>query len=760
MRYSPLISVPFFLFFASNADALTLKSQGSKLRFVRISGKTTDKGCGLLLEAQKARFEQKSPLAIEVVNTSGAARWLYGAYSQVTARDGGANCRGELLSPNGTRFRFFDLFSRDADGFRLQRRVEIVSPGAGDAGFSSRFGLAWSTPETARNCDVLMPGAWYRDNKSVPPKAFAANLDHQVLMRREDRLGLPLASARDRQSGASLVLERVGGNPTTFAAESGPTRLIDERLQVGAIGFLNAGHLEAAFSFPGTEDERQVLGPGTPTGTRFEPRSHPIRTGVRHTYSLHFGVLQTGSFARLVEQSMKASLARTPPPLLRADLDRVYRVSMDLLSTVTQPYNGTVSVPFQVGVPGGEIKDTSMQMGFVGMAIPCAALLLKDGLESNSQSEIERAVAVLDFWAQQSPQPPGSPASGVPRNWADFPVPGKVTWRGFPTHLRVASDGMRGALRAWQVARQHGLDKPQWLAHTRSWGDFLVAKQNADGSWFGSWNFDGTPHDLFTNASAHPLAFLIGLARATGDHKYLQAARRAGEFCWRTVHQNYSYVGGTPDNPNVTDKEAGFIAVDGFLALFDATGDRRWLEAAQQAAIFCETWVYWRDLWLPPGDPKQVFSRSRSTVGLSLISTGHAGADNFMAAAPFLWYRIYLASGDAHFLQTARLLLHDTKQAMDWNGTLGYKYAGLMPEAMSLSTNRGRGVAGWLPWLSFAVLDPLARLQETFGSMDIDRIEAMPLARRRALSARFGATRGFQSSVYAAPSSRPQVLAP
>ncbi|MDQ3812381.1 MAG: hypothetical protein M3347_00350 [Armatimonadota bacterium] len=711
-----------------------MKSEDSTLRLVRMA----EGRFGLQVDAHAVRFEQKTPLALEVVDAGGVAHWIYGGYTRVTSKDGAFNGEGELLSPKGTRFRFFDRFTRDGDGFQLQRRVEITSPASNDAGFATRFGLAWTTPITTRDCDVLMPGAWYRDNQTVPPAAFAANIDHQVLLYREDRLGLPLVAARDRKSGISLVLERVGGDPTTFAGENGKARLIDERLQVGALGLLNASHLEAVFSFPGTEDDRPTFGPDSPGGPRFMPRSHPVKIGVAHAYTLHFGASKTEGFAALVESVTKAAITRAQPALVPADLQRVYRASMDLLDTVIQSHNGTVSVPFQVVVPHGEIKDTSMQMGFVGMALPCAALLLKDGLETKNQSAVERAVKVVDFWVQQSPEP-----SGVPKNWADFPAPGKVTWRGFPTHLRVASDGMRGVLRAWNVARRHGMDKPQWLQYARRFGDFLVKKQNADGSWFGSWSFDGTPRDRFTNASLHPLAFLVDLSRATSDPQYQQAALRAGEFCWRTVHQAYSYVGGTPDNPNVTDKEAGVIAVDGFLALFDATDDRKWLDAARQAAIFCETWIYWRDLPLPPHDPKQVFPRARNTVGLSLISTGHAGADNFMAIAPFLWYRIYLMTGDQHFLQSARLLLNNTKQVMDWDGKLGYQYAGLMPEAMSLSTNRGHGVAGWLPWLTFVVLEPLVRLNETFGSMDIDHIERLPQGERLRRNALFSRERGF-----------------
>ena len=714
-------------------EAIALKNQNSTLDLTR--GAT---GFTLKLNAPAASFVQSTPLAIEVVDKSGAANWLYGAYNNARAQNGALNCSGELRSAHGTRFVFSDVYTREGAGFSLRRRVEIATPDAQDAGFSSRFGLAWTTPTTARDVDVLMPGAWYRQNQTVPPGWFASDLNYQELLHRGDRLGLPLAMARAMKSGATLELERVGGVPTTIAGDGGSERIINARLQFGSLGFLNAGHLQAVFQFPGSGVERAKLGADTPPPRRFAARAHPVAIGVAHNYTLHFEARPTANFAAAVEQTTKAAIARARPPLLRADLKQVYRAEMDLFNAVIQPYNGTVSVPFQVVFPSGEIKDTSMQMGFVGMALPSAALLLRDGLQRKDHSEIERAMQVVDFWVQQSPN-----ASGVPKNWADFPAPDKVTFRNYPTHLRVVSDGMQGALHAWEIARKNGLDKPQWLQFARSFGDFLVAHQNADGSWFGSWNFDGTPKQQFTNATTHPIAFLVDLSKATGDMKYQNAALRAGEFCLQTVNDAYSYVGGTPDNPNVTDKEAGVMAVRAFLALYDANGDRKYLQAAKQAAIFCETWIYWRHLPIPPGTEKQVFLSGRNTTGISLISTGHSGADNFMAIAPFWWYRIYLASGDAHFREVARLLLHDTKQIIDWDGKLGYKYRGLMPEAMGLSTNRGQGVAGWLPWLGFVVTEPLVQLQDTFGSMDIDEIERLPLAKRRALSTNFGKTRGF-----------------
>ena len=68
-----------------------------------------------------------------------------------------------------------------------------------------------------------------------------------------------------------------------------------------------------------------------------------------------------------------------------------------------------------------------------------------------------------------------------------------------------------------------------------------------------------------------------------------------------------------------------------------------------------------------------------------------------------------------------RLLLCDTKQMLDWDGTLGYASPGLQNEALSLPPLRGHGVAHWLPWLGVAQLEPLLRLRDVFGSFDIER---------------------------------------
>ena len=61
-----------------------------------------------------------------------------------------------------------------------------------------------------------------------------------------------------------------------------------------------------------------------------------------------------------------------------------------------------------------------------------------------------------------------------------------------------------------------------------------------------------------------PIRFLIQMYLVTGDASYRQAAVRAGEWAYENQHLKMEYRGGTCDNLDVTDKEAGIYALFGF----------------------------------------------------------------------------------------------------------------------------------------------------------------------------------------------------
>ena len=55
-------------------------------------------------------------------------------------------------------------------------------------------------------------------------------------------------------------------------------------------------------------------------------------------------------------------------------------------------------------------------------------------------------------------------------------------------------------------------------------------------------------------------------------------------------------------------------------------------------------------------------------------------------------------------------------------------------EAFLVSMPRRRGVMECLSWNFAAHLDPLVRLKDRFGSFDLDTVERLPLAKKRALN--------------------------
>jgi len=439
--------------------------------------------------ASSGVWAQDAPLAVEVVDATGAAGWLTGAYRGVTPSGGELVCTGTLQTPAGTQFRFTDVYAPlpGIAAFTLTRHVQIATPSPEDRGFSSRFSLSPRTVTAMTDCDFFAPGVWYKDNAHVPPRALASHLADRFFFFREDRLPLPLVMQRDRRTGATLTLAHLDGDPATFAGEDGLERIIDARLQFGAVGIQNTDGPAPTFLFPGTEGERTYTYGGSLEGDRWARRSHPVQAGLAHHYRLLIQVSRAPDFPAAVRRAWRTAYALQNPPVVRADLAKVYQDGVGLLNAYTHPYNGVISVPFAASVPDGKVVDTSSQMGFVGQALP-AALLLQGSLEAGDAGGAARASAVVDFWAQHSPTP-----SGLPRTWYDIHPDGTWTWRDYHTFLRVASDGMDGVLQAWNVARRHGQDRPGWLAFCRRYGDWLARAQNADGSWFREYGFDGRP---------------------------------------------------------------------------------------------------------------------------------------------------------------------------------------------------------------------------------------------------------------------------
>ena len=678
------------------------------------------------------QFSQPCPLEIQVIEDTAVISWCRGAYSRVDLSKGRLNCSGTVRSRKGVTFAFSDIFTvHDESGcFGLTRKVTVQTAQKTSQGFASRFGLSVTNASTMNDHDFFAPGLWYQDNGDVRQRAIASDYRDEYFFFRETRLAAPFTMMRDKSSGATLSIAHDQPNPQTYAGESRLERAIDQRIQFGALGVQKSPRPLLGFLFPGSEGEKNYVVRRRQSGRPWALRHHPLEAGFTHDYRLLIRLDRFPDFDQALKSTWRFFYQHYHPPIIKADLSKVYQDGIDILAHYCRNYNGTWGIPFAVYLDG-RIRDVDFYMAFVGGQLLGAYHLVRHGLAENLPEMIKQGEAVVDFWVDSAYDGAESQDS-LPHSWYQ-PVKharfrggmweNEKFWRPGPAYLRVLSEGHLAALRAWQVLHSHKRERKAWLAWVKRFGDWLCTHQNADGSYYRSYDVSGTPVTETKSNTTHPIPFLVELHKATQHQPYLNAALAAGDYAWQHIHVQAAYIGGTPDNPDVIDKEAALLALDAFMSLYDSTRDAKWLDAAVKAATFAETWNYIWDIPMIPGDQgAQVFDRIH-TAGLSLVATGHSYADYYNAFYPYQYYRLYLLTGDKHFYGVANLILHNTKQLLDTNGSKGYGHPGLQTEGISLAGRRGRGANVWLSWVTLAHIDPLAKLQDSFGTMDIDSIE-------------------------------------
>ena len=380
-------------------------------------------------------------------------------------------------------------------------------------------------------------------------------------------------------------------------------------------------------------------------------------------------------------------------------------------------YYGSWGVPFKCLLPSGEIGIVDYQMGFIGQQPNIGYQLLRYGYVENRPETAQKGKYVLDWWVNNS-----LTEWGAPKTWYD-PFPAR--WLDQPIWLRMMADGLEGILDGYVFLKKQGEEHDDWLSYCKTVGNWLVRTADEEGCWHRAYNFDGTVRLESKANTSNVLRFLVQLYLVTKDERYKTAALKAGDWCYEHIYKNLEYLGGTCDNADVLDKESGIYAFFGFLALYDLTGEEKWLEATRGAADYTETWTY---SWVFPVKPIEKIHAFHhvNMSGQSLIATGHSGADVYMAACSYIYYRLYLITGDAHYRDFAIFISKNPKQGTDLDGSFGYGRRGLCEESANVYSFDSRGVYAWLPWVTYVQVDPVFRMKETFGTYEIEDAEKLP----------------------------------
>jgi len=681
----------------------------------------------------------KTPLMLRVRGADSGILASYkeeafsGSYTTITQKQYGYSCVGTVKTTNNSEFKFVDNYYITTDqGITMDRTVTVLSADSKDVGFASLFSIINAKNKNSYDeFEYFIPAILYKNESNMPASALCSSLDTSRIYVKETRGGVPMAMARDIDEGYFMSLSHVEPKITSNGlVGGGASGNYDNRIQYGSFGY-NMGKVSVDFCYPCHE------GPVTyDAGATWARRYHPVTAENSHTYKLSILAKYTDTFNDALVESFEIGYKNLKSQIQDYDNRTAYEQAIVAFNSEYREF-GTGEVkcaglPWELKLDKNAIsREYSFQFGFVGMQSSVGANLYHEGLLSGNAGLKKKGETIVNFWASNSIND-----DYFPNVWWDANNNNGAGGqrRSYECFLRCMVDGMEGILDAYNFSVDFGQPRTDWLNVVTNFANHLVAKQNEDGSFYRAYNKDGSVNTTSTDNRTQgtsklntPIAikFLAKMYEITRNESYKNAVIAAADYTYTELYEKLGkYVGGTPDNPNVVDKEAAIYAMYAGVYAYKIKQDPRYKKFMIHAAVCAMSWTYLFDFACPSGDASATnpFINEGHMIGFSIIATGHGAADNFSS---FIWYELYrvyeLAQID-YFKEVAILLQHNCKGSTDYNGEFGYLYNAMCPEASRVSDFSFIGVKVWLPWCSIANVQPIINLYHDHQVWQIEDI--------------------------------------
>lgn len=699
------------------ASNIHFESGAFSLNFVQAAGEFHIQLVNNVQQESHKMFQIIKPIKIYFRTTGGGQ--IESNYTSVVIKPYGVLASGAINSNNGSKLLVEDYYyipkNAGAGAFNVQRSITVTEASLTDSGYQSIFSVFTEDAQVNTDFDWFVPnsvfGAFPNVFEAQPYKLF-----------RETILGLPMAMIRHKTSGYTLSLARY--QPVIDYSTNSFASISIHRDKSSS----NTPHSSIEVSYPTRDTARRYFS---------------LQEQKTTVYDMTIQVAQTPSFQAAMVDTYTKQFTLQDQRIVDTDIDEVYEVINEdfktfMLSTEAKGIT-SYGLPWRVTLDTGKIGPKSYQAGFVGQQIPAAYHMMLYGLKHNDEESLQNGLNIINFWVNSAKM---MTSSGVPLIWYNGE---NNTWAGYPTFTRMAVDAMEGLLDAYRLSQAYDIETNGWLEAVSACADFFVRAQNSDGSWYRCYNYQGTyyrgdegdipwnPGSIAQSTSKNnttmPVRFLGKMYEMTNKQTYIDAIVDAGEFIYTSLYPQNAYYGGTADNPDAMDKEAGVFAMYAYDTLLTLTGEEKWLECLKQATIFTMSSVLTVSFKIMPNATNLKAANGMKygyTDGLSYIVCNGGGLDNYAAYIYYQLFRLYIHTNEEVYLNMAEFIQQNTKSAMNWDGTLEYAYKSLVPEASTIytfgfgSATDDEGIQGvWLPWASVANAEPIAKMYDNFGEADV-----------------------------------------
>ena len=396
-----------------------------------------------------------------------------------------------------------------------------------------------------------------------------------------------------------------------------------------------------------------------------------------------------------------------PPHTLRADYELRLRTTLDdhgLIQEIAR--GGRTYRVFYVGrwvygdAPTGDGRFLPKEyfhrfVGFSwsGMAGLVAHAALDHGLRHDNADAVRVAVDTMDFFAEHGMSPLGilyptyhEDHAGLVDTFGTYYDPGRID-------MGPLGEGLYWYLRCAERLRRHGSEPPaSWIAAVRSSLDRIM-ELFPDGDVPG--RIDGTSAEpaarriqllywersrwterqtraadiRFTRPSERGATNFVYLTwayvragRYLGEQRYLDYAVVLGELALRVMERFGVFAGSEMDFYNI-DKRQGHALLAAHNELYAATGEARWLAAAEVAASWFGSWQYHFNACTDGLDHLPLGRWDYRTVGGTTVDIKYSTNNLVYAQGATELLNLWRHTGDAEWFERARALLHQGVQS-------------------------------------------------------------------------------------------------
>ena len=255
---------------------------------------------------------------------------------------------------------------------------------------------------------------------------------------------------------------------------------------------------------------------------------------------------------------------------------------------------------------------------------------------------------------------------------------------------------------AYDMLKEVGIDKPEYLKAAFDTVDFALESQDENGCFAKAWDDDGNVLAKKGTIGCFLILPIIKAYKRTNDKKYFDAAVKAFDFYYAELEREGFTTAGALDTYSI-DKESSSPLLRIALALYDVTGDRKYVEKSEKIAWYLCTWKMHFTVDYP--EDCLISKLGYDTFGSTSVSTPHQALDQYALRDVLSFLKLYELTGYKQWRERAIAFWCNACQGIS-DGTLfinkRLRPAGAQDEAI-FHTRWGRhgvkpfGPSQWLP---------------------------------------------------------------